>query len=198
MRKPAPVDAPVHDLIRERWSPRAFADRPVEPAVLRSLLEAARWAPSSFNEQPWAFLVADREQSGEHRRMVECLVEGNQTWAAAAPVLIVTLAKARFSHNDKVNRHAIHDVGLAVAQLTLQATDSGLGVHQMAGIRGERIRETYAVPEGWDPVTVLAIGYPGDPESLSPEMRELELAARERKPLETTVFAGRFGEAASF
>ena len=196
MKNPAPVDPPVHDFIRQRWSPRAFADRDVEPEALRSLLEAAQWAPSAFNEQPWAFLVATRGEPEEFDRLLGCLVPGNQTWAKGAPVLMLTAAKLAFDRNGKPNRHARHDLGLAVAQLTLQATSLGLGVHQMAGIDGDKARETYRIPDGWEPVTAVAVGHFGDPESLPEGLRERELGPRSRKPLASFAFAGGWGEPA--
>ncbi len=196
MKKPAPVDARVHELVRERWSPRAFADRGLEPADLRSLLQAAQWAPSSYNEQPWAFVVAPREEAEEFDRLAGCLVPGNQTWARSAAVLMVAVAKLHFDRNGKPNRHAAHDLGLAIGQLTTQATALGLSVHQMAGFDAGATRRTYGIPEGWEPMTAIAIGYPGDPESLPDGMRERELAARQRKPLTEFVFAGSWGRTA--
>ena len=192
MDKPAPVDHPIHDLLRQRWSPRAFAERPVAPALVRSLLEAARWAPSCFNEQPWAVLVAAREEAEEYRRLLECLVPANQTWAKRAPVLLLSVARRAFARNGKPNRHALHDVGLAMGNLTVEATARGLVVHQMAGIDVDRCRETYQIPEDWEPVTGLALGYPGDPAVLPEELREREQAPRQRKPLAEWVFTGRW------
>lgn len=196
MKKPAPVDPRVHELIRERWSPRAFSDRSLEPGDLRSLLQAAQWAPSCFNDQPWAFLVARREEGEEFARLVDCLVPGNQSWARSAAALMLSVARLHFDHNGKPNRHAGHDVGLAVAQLTAQATALGLGVHQMAGFDGDAARRAYAIPEGWEPMTAIAVGYPGDPESLPDPLRDRELAARQRKPLADFVFAGGWGRTA--
>ncbi|RMF71537.1 MAG: nitroreductase [Acidobacteria bacterium] len=193
MDRTAPVDHPIHDLLARRWSPRAFADRGVEPDALRRLFEAARWAPSAFNEQPWRFLVARREQPEAFEALASCLVEGNQAWARRAPVLAITLAARRFARNDRENPHAWHDVGLAVAQLTVQATALGLAVHQMAGIVPERVVEVGAVPDGFEPVTGLAIGYPGDPETLPGKFRAAETAPRVRRPQNETVFGIRFG-----
>lgn len=196
MKKPALVDYSVHELIRERWSPRAFADKPVEPDKLRSLLEAARWAPSSYNEQPWVFIVATKEQPEQFEQMLGCLLPGNQVWAKAAAVLMISVAKLRFDRNATHNRTAYHDLGLAAAQLTLQATALGLAVHQMAGIHLDQTRETYGIPKDYDPVAGIAIGYPGDPDTLPEALREMERAPRQRKPLEALVFSGRWGEAA--
>ena len=193
MSKTAANDYPIHDLLKRRWSPRAFADRPVEPDKLRSLLEAARWAPSSFNEQPWAFVVATHAQPEDYARVLGCLVEFNQSWAKAAPVLMLTFAHLSFDRNGQPNRHAYHDVGLAMANLTVQATAEGLAVHQMAGIVPDKARATFHVPDGWDPVSGVAIGYPGDPNTLSDELRARELAAPTRKPLRSFVFSGDWG-----
>jgi nitroreductase len=195
MRKPAQTAVPIHELVRERWSPVAFADRPVEKEKLLTLLEAARWAPSSFNEQPWAFLVATKENEMEFQRLLGCLVEGNQAWAQYAPVLMISLAKLHFEHNGKPNRHALHDVGLAAENLALQAVALGLQAHQMAGIEVEKIRERYAVPEGWEPVAGIAVGYPAEEFLHLPEkLQQRQRAARTRKPLTEFVFSARFGQ----
>lgn len=194
MEKLADVTYPIHELIRRRWSPRAFADWPVEPEKLRSLLEAARWAPSSFNAQPWNFIVATRDNREEFQRMLSCLVEGNVSWAKNAPVLMLSVAKLQFEPNGKPNRHALHDVGLAVENLVIQATALDLMVHQMAGIHVEKAREVYRIPEGYEAVAGIAIGYPGDPATLPEPMRERERAPRTRKPLESFVFSGRWGQ----
>src|SRR6266702_6198279 len=126
MEKLAETQYPIHDLLRRRWSPRAFSDRRVEPDKLRSLWEAARWAASSFNEQPWSFIVATRQKQEEHARLLSCLVEKNQQWARLAPVLMVSVAKLKFEKTGKPNRHAFHDVGLAMGNLLVEATALGL------------------------------------------------------------------------
>jgi nitroreductase len=196
MEKLTPNDYPIHDLLRRRWSPRAFADLSVWPARFRSLLEAARWAPSSYNEQPWALIVATKDQSAEFAKVLSCLVEGNQAWAKFAPVLMLSFAHLTFDRNQQPNRHAYHDVGLAIANLTLQATADGLAVHQMAGIQVDKIRTTFAVPEDWDPVTGIAIGYLGDPTNLPEQLQQRELSERVRKPLASFVFSGDWGKVA--
>jgi nitroreductase len=193
MKKNAPADHDVHPLIRERWSPRAFASRTVERAELRSLLEAARWAPSSFNEQPWRFLVAQREDEEGFQALLSCLNDTNQRWAKNAAVLVLSAASPSFARNGKPNRHALHDLGLAVSQLTLQATALGLRVHQMGGFSVERARELLSIPPTVEPVTVLAIGFPGNPDELPADLREKELRKRERKPLAELAFQGRWG-----
>ena len=139
MEKPAETQFPVHDLIKKRWSPRAFSDRMVAPQAVLTLLESARWAASSFNDQPWSFIVATKDDPAEYARLLGCLVEGNQSWARAAPVLILSMARLSFSGNQKPNRHAYHDVGLAVGNFLVQATALGLSVHQMPESRCIRL-----------------------------------------------------------
>lgn len=146
--KSASTDYPIHELLAARWSPYAFAERSVSDDDLCSLFEAARWAPSSYNEQPWNYVVAKRENSEEFQKLLCCLVEGNQTWAQAAPVLALGIVRLRFVLNDQPNRAAVHDLGLAAANLTVEATARGLFVHQMIGIVPEKAREVYEIPEG--------------------------------------------------
>jgi len=193
VEKPADAQYPIHDLIKRRWSPRAFSDRPVEPDTLRSLLEAARWAPSSNNEQPWNFIVATKDNQTEFSQLLSCLVEGNSLWAQHAPVLMVSVARMSFEDDGKPNRHAFHDVGQAVANLIVQATALGLAVHQMAGFHPDKVRELYGVPKEFEPVAAIALGYPGDPQSLPDKLRTRELAPRERKHIAEFVFTGRWG-----
>jgi nitroreductase len=191
----SPTDHPIHELLSYRWSPRAFSKRPIEKETLQSLFEAARWAPSSYNEQPWVFIIATKDQPDEYQRLLGCLIEFNQSWAKEAPLLILTVASLNFARNQKPNRHAFHDVGLAAANLTFEATTHGLAVHQMAGIEVEKARQEYGIPSDWEPVTAIAVGYPGDPNDLSPELRERELAPRTRKPLASFLFTGSWGKA---
>lgn len=193
MEKPAPTEHDVHELIRKRWSPRAFSSKIVSDGELRSLFEAARWAASCFNEQPWRFIVTRRENQAEFDRLLSCLSENNQRWAKGAAVLMLSVASQAFAKNAKPNRHSLHDVGLAAAQLTLQATALGLAVHQMAGFSTERARELFAIPDVLEPVAAIAIGYPGNPDELSEDLRERELGERSRKPQSEFVFAGKWG-----
>jgi nitroreductase len=181
-------------LLKRRWSPRAFADRPIEPEKLLRLWEAARWSASTANQQPWYFIVATKQDETQHARLLSCLRENNQQWASRAPVLMVSVAKLTFDANGQPNRHAFHDVGLAVANLITQATALGLGVHQMAGFYPERVRELYAVPEGFEAVAGIVLGYPGDPDILPDDLKQRELAPRVRKPLESFVFQGTWGQ----
>jgi nitroreductase len=188
--KQAATRYPVHPLIRERWSPRAFAARPVDRETLGSLLEAARWAASSFNEQPWLFVVARREDGPAFERVLGCLLPGNQAWAQKAPVLLLSLARTTFARDGRPNRHAFHDVGAATAQLALQATALGLAAHAMAGIDLDHIRAEYALPDDVEPVAAIAVGWPGDPDTLPERQREREKAPRQRKSLDEIVLGG--------
>lgn len=195
MEKQASTDHPVHELIAKRWSPYSFDDRAVSEADLRSLFEAARWAPSSYNEQPWNYIVATKEKPEEFSQLLSCLVDGNQVWARNAPVLALGVARLNFTRNDKPNRAAIHDLGLAAENLVIEATARGLVVHQMIGILPDRVREVYKIPEGYEPMTGIAIGYVGDPNRLPDHLKERDLAPRSRKPLREFVFSGTWGTA---
>jgi len=195
MEKPAKTDHPIHDLLSKRWSPRAFAPKPIEPAKLKSLFEAARWAPSSYNEQPWAFLVATKDQPAEFAKLLQCLIEFNQGWAKEAYLLIIAVGHLNFEKNAKPNRHHFHDIGLAMANFSVQATADGLSVHQMAGILPDKVRELYALPADWDAITGTAVGYAGDPATLNEQLREREMEERTRKPAASFVFTGAWGKA---
>jgi nitroreductase len=196
MEKIAETQVPIHDLISRRWSPRAFSDRPVETEKLLSLFEAARWSASASNEQPWSFLMATREDAKNHEAMLGVLVDSNRSWANKAPVLILALAHTRYEKDGKLNRYGFYDLGQAAANMALQATALGLATHQMAGFNIEGARERFAVPEGWEPVSVIALGYSGDPDSLSEKLREREIGQRKRKALKTFVFSGAWGNPA--
>ncbi len=198
MSKEAKTDHPVHELIAKRWSPYGYADRTVSGEDLRSLFEAARWAASSYNEQPWRYIVATKDDPQEFERVLSCLVEGNQGWAKSAPVLALGCVNLNFTRNGKPNAAAIHDLGLAAGNLTFEATARGLVVHQMIGILPDRAREIYGIPEGSQAVTALAIGYAADPGDLPEPLKERDLAPRSRNPLGELVFGGKWGESADF
>ena len=191
--KTAPTGYPIHELLARRWSPYAFADRPVPEADLRSLFEAARWAPSSYGEQPWRFIVATREDPEQFQRLLSCLVEVNQVWAKAAPILALGVVSLKFTRNAKDNRSAVHDLGLAAGNLVVEATARGLFVHQMIGILPDRAREIYGIPEAYEAWTGMAIGYMGDPAKLPDVLRERESTPRQRKPLSELVFGAGWG-----
>jgi nitroreductase len=180
--------------LRRRWSPRAFSERPIEPETVGSLLEAARWAASSRNEQPWRFLLAQRGEV-EFTRLVACLMEGNQPWAGRAPLLILVCACSKIAVDSSPNRCAVHDCGLAVGNMTVQATAMDLWMHQMGGFSKEKARETFAIPADFEPVSVLAIGYAGDAAQLPEARRAQETAPRTRKALGQIAFKGGWGVA---
>ncbi|SPP64505.1 nitroreductase family protein [Nitrospira lenta] len=193
MEKPAETQVPIHDLLRRRWSPRAFAERPVEPNAVLSLLEAARWAPSSSNEQPCRFIVATKDQPIEYARLLACLMDGNRVWAYRAPVLILSVACMEFEEDGSLNRHAFHDVGLATENLLLQVTALGLVAHPMAGFDIEKARADLQIPPGYEPAAMIAVGYPGELSVLPDHLQQRELKPRERKPLTEIAFLGQWG-----
>ena len=194
--KIARTDHEILEVIRARWSPRAFdATRDVARADLLRLFEAARWAPSSLNEQPWRFVVAQRSQSpGAFSALFESLTGKNPEWAGAAPVLVLVAIRSTLERNGATNPSAWYDVGQAVALLTVQATAQGLSVRQMEGFDRDRARAACAVPDPFVPAVVVAIGYAGDPETLVIERhREMERQPRSRRPVSDTVFDGTWG-----
>ena len=192
-QKRATPDHPIQQVIAQRWSPYAFADRPVSDEDLRSLFEAARWAASSYNEQPWRYIVATKARLAEFERLVSCLVEGNQVWAKAAPVLALGCTSLKLARNGQPNAAAEHDLGLASATLSVEATARGLFVHQMIGILPAKAREVYRIPEEVRPLTALAIGYAADPATLAESLRGRDLSPRTRRPLAEFVFGGQWG-----
>lgn len=195
MRKPADTLSPIHTLLAERWSPRAFDPTPLSAEDVASVLEAARWAPSSMNEQPWSFLVATIDDAEQHAAMVATLVPPNQVWARSAPLLVITVAHERLSRNGEPNRHAWHDVGMATSMMLIEAMARGLYGHAMGGFYPDQIRSTYGVPEGFSPVAAVAIGRAGDPDALPEPYRTREAAPRARKEPSSFVFTGAWGKA---
>lgn len=189
--KPAAAEHPIHPIIAGRWSPRLFEQRPVEPEKIASLLEAARWAPSSSNEQPWRYLVWDGSDPDAREKANSCLSPGN-AWALQAPLLMLSVSSGFFTRNGKPNRHGQHDVGLASENLVLQAVAIGLAAHQMAGYDPEKARELFHIPEEFTPMAMIAVGYPfhGDLSSLPEDIQKRELTERSRKPLAEIVFDG--------
>ncbi len=186
----------IEDSVRKRWSPLAFSDRMVEQEKLLSVLEAARWAASSYNEQPWSFIIATKENSVEFEHLLSILAEGNQEWARTAPVLMLTVAKLHFERNGKENRHAFHDVGAASANLAIQAAALDLYIHQMAGFDVPKAKEVYQIPGGYEPVAAIALGYLGNSQTLSESLQQRESNPRTRKPLDKFVFANSWNQAA--
>jgi len=198
MKNLAPAEYPVHELIRERWSPRAFSKKEISSEDLRSLFEAARWAPSSSNEQPWAFIVATRNDSENFTKALQPLVEFNVNWAKNAYVLGFAVTELAFAKNNTPNRNAHYDAGAAMSQLTTEATSRGILVHQMAGFDPDTAREVFEIPSGWDAIAAFAMGYPGDPASLPQPYRDRETAPRVRKPIREFVMNGKWGHTADF
>lgn len=196
MTKNAATDHPIHNTLAVRWSPYAFSDRRVTRSDLASLFEAARWAPSSYNEQPWRYIVGVKDQGDTHARILDCLVEGNRAWAQNAPVLALGVVVRRFGLNGTPNKAAEHDLGLASAHLVIEATTRRLHVHQMIGIEPEKARETFGVPEEAEVLTGLAIGYRETSAQMNEALRARDTKPRERRPLGEFVFNGRFGEPA--
>lgn len=180
----------VREILERRYSPYAFSPRPVEPEKLRQLFEAARSAPSSYNEQPWRFVVARREDHEAFDRLSQTLVDRNRQWARHAPVLVLSVAKVDFTHSGQPNRHAWYDLGQAAAYLTLQATELGLYVHQMAGFDPAKARQLVNIPEGFEPAAMMAVGYPDDSGAFPEALRQLDSTRRPRKPLDTLLFEG--------
>ncbi len=196
--KIASPDHEIMPLIAQRWSPRSYAARMVENEKLQRIFEAARWAPSSSNKQPWRFIVGFADDAA-YQKIFSTLVEFNQLWAGAAPVLFLALAKISSDKNPgKENKSAHYDLGQAMAYLTFQAMHEGLYVHQMGGFDAKRAAELFGLTDEYKVVTANTIGYLGNPEALHPNLRKMEVSARERKPLTELVFHEEMGRAAGF
>ncbi len=188
MKKLAPTEFPILPYLAERWSPVAFSSRPVEEEKLQRLFEAARWAPSCSNEQPWIFVV-NYHGTEEFDRMADCLVEGNW-WAKNAPVLALSVARMTFQRDGKPNRHGMYDTGAAATNLLTQAVAEGLMVHQMAGYHVDKARAVLQIPEHHELCAMMAIGYYGDQDGLPEKYRLREEAPRQRRPQSEFVFTG--------
>jgi nitroreductase len=180
-------EVPVEDLFLRRWSPRAFAESPIDIETLKAIFSAGQWAASSFNEQPWRFVVR-RKGDQVWQRILESLVPTNQSWAKSAPVLFASFAKKTFSLNGVANHVAQHDVGATSAQISLEATTRGLHTHGMAGFDLEKLAMSFGVPSDFEAVACSALGYRGDPEMLNEQHKRIEIAPRERKALAEIVF----------
>jgi nitroreductase len=183
----------IHPLLKTRWSPRAFEDKPVEAEKLRNILEAARWSPSASNIQPWIFFPGLKGDEN-YDKITSTLVEFNQMWTKFAPVLILNCGKITNDDGDPYGTWQ-YDTGQSVAHLSMQAMQEGLHVHQMSGFDALKAAELFALPEDVQAVSVTAIGYLGDPSMLHPRMQKSELAERERKEMDTFVFSGIYGRA---
>lgn len=186
-QKSTQVEAPVLEVIGKRKSRRAYANKTVSQGTIDSLFEAARWAPSSNNEQPWFYIYATKEQPELWNKLFEAVNPWNQVWAKEAPLLVLALARKTFHKNGKTNQSARYDLGAANAFLTLQATEMGLNVHQMGGFYPEKAKELLNISDEYESVVMMAIGYLGDEDQLPPELKARENAPRERHTRESFV-----------
>lgn len=195
MKKDAITSHPINYLAGARWSPRAFLDKPVEREKLVSLFEAARWSPSGGNEQPWRFILGlNRDETWE--KIFSTLDSGNQEWNRHVPVLILAIGNRISSWDGDISPVYQYDTGQSVAHLSLEAMNQGLHVHQMGGFSPEKASEIFEIPQTFQPISVIAAGYIGDPESLPEKLRQREYQDRRRKELGELVFSGKFGETA--
>jgi len=193
MQKPADTQYAIHDLLKNRWSPRAYSSQPIESEKIFALFEAARWSPSGGNVQPWAFVVVTPDDASTHQGLVAALTGRNPLWAGQAPALVVAIAQLN-PEKPAAHRYAYYDLGQAVAHLSIQAEAMGLAAHQMGGFQPEQVRELLHIPEGYEPMTIIAVGYLGKVDDLHPELRERETAPRTRKPLQDFVFGNRWDQ----
>lgn len=185
----------IHEPIANRFSPYRYKPLSVEVDKLKRCLEAASWAASSYNEQPWVFIVARREDPADFARALECLVDANRLWAQHAGVLMLTAIRTTFRSNGKPNRVALHDLGGAAANLAIQASSEGLQAHQMGGVNLSQVKATYSIPEGFEPQTAIALGYPNfDPANPEDLLASRDSGERQRKPLDEFVFGSKWGE----
>lgn len=185
----------INKLIKNRRSPVLYSDRPLEKEKLELLFEAARWAPSSHNQQPWRFIYAKKEDINDFNRVFDCLTPANQLWAKRVPVLILSIAETISGYNKKVNKYAFHDVGLAVSNLIFQATSMGLFVHQMGGYDNEKARINLKIPRDYDPVAMIAVGYLAESYKDFPkELIKREKTPRSRKLLSEIVYNNIWGK----
>jgi nitroreductase len=186
---------PINNFAKNRWSPRAFSPELVPVEKLQSLFEAARWAASAMNEQPWRFILGIKPDE-TWNKILETLMEGNIAWAKEAPVLIIALGKTNYSHDDSDNSVFSYDVGQSVANLAIEAMNQGIYVHQMAGFSALKAIDNFYIPDVYQPITVIAAGYIGDADVLPENLKKRELAKRTRKEFNQFVFSSRFGQVA--
>ncbi len=194
MDKPALTSQSIHPIIKKRWSPRAFSSKPITKDQLLRIFEAARWSPSSFNEQPWRFIAGVKGHESWDK-LYECMVEFNQKWAGKAPILLLSVGKKTSTNNGKPNGVYQYDVGQSMAYITFQVMEEGLRAHQMGGFSKDKARELFSIPDDYEPIAMMAVGYQDEPDTLSPDFEDMERAPRQRKALDELVFAGRFGKA---
>lgn len=196
MEKPTNNQFPILEALQQRWSPRSFSEKAVEKEKLQSLLEAARWAPSARNEQPWRFIVGVKGDE-TWDKIYESLVEWNRQWAGRAAVLVINIGKKFYDFRHLENDTYQYDTGQAVAMMVTEAVNQGLIGHQMGGYSATKAIELFEIPEDYQPISVSAFGYSGDPDLLPEDMRKSEFEERQRRPLNETVFSGKFGNTSS-
>ena len=196
MQKTAITSVTIEENIAKRWSPRAFdATKAVSHQQIIALLEAARWAPSSYNDQPWRFIVCNKTSNPTAwQAAFDCLAPSNQTWVKDAPLLLLGCANTILDLNQQANRFAQYDTGAAAENLVLQAASMGLAAHQMGGFNSDLAREKFAIPTQFTPMAMLCLGYAGDVNNLPEDLKERELAARKRKPVGEVFFDGIWGK----
>lgn len=187
---PAATDFPVTEIIARRWSPVVFDPAPLSDAEIGSLFEAARWAPSSFNEQPWRYVYARKGDAG--RDEIEALLMDGNAWAKNAGLLIVSFGHKNFTYNGKPNHHWLHDTGAASMAITLQAESMGLITHQMAGFHMDKANAALGVPDDFEPGSMMAVGRPGDVKSAPEDLQKRQQSPRTRNPQNAFAFKGRY------
>lgn len=190
--KEAKTKYPIHPVLKKRWSPRAFSDKPVEPEKVRSLFEAARWTPSSFNQQPWRYIIGFKGDE-TYTLIMDALTANNRNWALNAPVLIAAFGRKFLNESEDNNMAYQYDTGQSVASMTFQATEEGLFVRQMGGFNARTMAGNFQVPVHYKPLVVLAVGYIGEPELLPKELEAKERKERTRFDFDDIVFSGNFG-----
>lgn len=197
MNKPAPTRIPIHELLAQRWSPRAFdPERDLSRETIITLLEAAHWAPSCFNDQPWRYLVCHKpDQPAAWQQLFQCLTDKNRLWAQHAPLLLAACSGRQFQHNGKANRWGQYDTGAASLSLCLQATALGLQAHQMGGFDAQQVREAFSIPAEFECMAVIAVGYPGRLDLLHRDFLEAEQGPRSRAEFGTRFFEAQWGQA---
>jgi len=171
----------ILEIIQERWSPYSFSSTPVEEFKLKAMFEAAGYAPSCNNEQPWMFVYSTQKEVKIFNDYLGFLVDSNRVWAKDAYALVISMARTKFSYNNKPNRHAFHDTGMAVSNLLIQALAMDVYVHQMAGYSVDKVKDYFKLNDDIEPVAMMAVGYMGDGVSLSPELLKRDEKRRPRK-----------------
>jgi nitroreductase len=184
----------VLNIIKERRSPFNFKSDPVPPEVLKTVFEAARYAPSSMNEQPWSFMLITRENTQTFEKLLSVLEPGNRIWASSAYALAISLAKRNFTYKSRLNYYAVHDTGMAVSNILAQATSMGVSIHQMGGYDREKLRKEFSIGEEYETVAVMAIGYKGEDADLSAELKERWLKPKQRRELSDFLYGDKLGD----